>query len=85
MIDEQPIVIEFDDFKERFLQNTKDEAGSYLTVADIYGYKLLEGYGYRFLRLNKFTIGSDPAQTLDMYLSELVKTPSWPSDNGFVA
>ncbi len=88
MVDSQPLVVEFDDFKDRFLQNgknDKDNSGTYLTAQDIYAYKLLEGYGYRFLRLNKFSVGSDPAQTLDKYLSEMIKTPSWPSDNGFVA
>lgn len=86
VVDDRPIVIEFDDFKERFLQNGKHEkdSGAYLTAQDIYGYKLLEGYGYRFLRLNKFTLGSDPVRALDSYLGELMKTPSWPSDNGFV-
>lgn len=83
-VDSRPIVIEFDDFKERFLQNSKEDA-AYLSPQDIYGYKLLEGYGYRFLRLNKFNIGSDPVRTLDTYLNDLVKTPSWPADNGFVA
>lgn len=85
MIDEQPIVIEYDDFKERFLQNSKDGGNTYLSAQDIYGYKLLEGYGYRFLRLNKFNIGDNPVDTLDQYLNELVRTPSWPLDNGFVA
>lgn len=88
MIDNRPLVVEFDDFKDRFLQNSKSDkenAGTYLTAQDIYGYKILEGYGYRFLRLNKFSAGTDPTQTLDKYLSEMVKTPTWPSDNGFVA
>lgn len=83
-VDARPIVIEFDDFRERFLQNTKEDT-PYLSPQDIYGYKLLEGYGYRFLRLNKFNIGSDPVRTLDTYLNDLVRVPSWPADNGFVA
>lgn len=88
MIDERPLVIEYDDFKERFLQNgktDKDNGSTYLTAQDAYGYKLLEGYGYQFVRLNKFTIGNDPSETLDTYLNELVRTPTWAADNGFVA
>ncbi|MFZ2544649.1 MAG: AAA domain-containing protein [Candidatus Saccharimonadales bacterium] len=87
-VNDKQIVIEFDDFKDRFLQNSKNDkdfGGIYLTAEDVYGYEILGGYGYRFLRLNKFNIGIDPAHTLDTYLNDLVSDPSWPSDNGFVA
>lgn len=86
MVDDRPIVVEFDDFKDKFLQNnTKSKAGTYLSEQDAYAYKQLEGYGYRFVRLNKFNIGDNPVHTLDTYLSELAKVPTWPRDNGFVA
>ena len=84
-VEDKPIIVEFDDLKDRLLKNDSETNGAYLSDDDIYAYKLLEGYGYRFLRLNKFTVGSDPVRTLDMHLNELLKTPSWPSDNGFTA
>lgn len=87
MFDEEPIVIEFDEFKEHFLRVEKDngEVGStYLTAPDVYSHMVLETYGYRFLRLNKFNIGGDPTRTLDTHLSNIIRTPSWPADNGFV-
>jgi hypothetical protein len=79
--------VEFDDFKDKFLQSSKgikSKGGAYLSEQDAYAYKQLEGYGYRFLRLNKFNIGDNTVHTLDTYLSELVKVPTWPRDNGFV-
>ena len=40
---------------------------------DVYRQKVLEGYGYKFLRINKFNIGKDPIETLDNRLQNLVK------------
>jgi very-short-patch-repair endonuclease len=40
---------------------------------DIYRQKVLEGYGYKFLRINRFNIGDDPIETLDSRLQNLVK------------
>jgi hypothetical protein len=34
---------------------------------------VLEGYGYRFLRINRFNLGRDPVKTLDDRLSKLAQ------------
>ena len=34
---------------------------------------MLEGYGYRFLRINKFNIGNDPIKTLNERIENLIK------------
>ena len=40
---------------------------------DIYRQKILEGYGYKFLRINKFNIGDDPIQSLNDRLQKMTK------------
>lgn len=39
---------------------------------DIYRQKVLEGYGYRFLRINRFNLTEDPVPTLNSRILELV-------------
>ena len=47
--------------------------GFYMKDDDIYRQKVLEGYGYKFLRINRFNIGDDPIETLNNRLQNLVK------------
>jgi superfamily I DNA and/or RNA helicase/very-short-patch-repair endonuclease len=75
----QKIVIEYDGFKEHFVNlDEVDESnyGSYMKEDDIYRQKVLEGYGYKFLRINRFNIGKDPMETLNNRLQNLVKKNS---------
>ena len=70
------IIIEYDGFKEHFTDfNEVNESNHefYLKAEDVYRQKILEGYGYRFLRINKFNIGKNPVETLDLRLNQLVK------------
>jgi len=72
----QKIVIEYDGFKEHFID--RDEVNesnftSYLKAEDVYRQKVLEGYGYKFLRLNKFNLGREPVKQLDGLLADIVK------------
>lgn len=72
----QKIVIEYDGFNEHFID--RDEVNetnheSYLKAADVYRQKVLEGYGYKFLRLNKFNLGKEPIKELDGLLANVVK------------
>ena len=72
----QKIVIEYDGFKEHFID--RDEVNetnyeNYLNASDIYRQKVLEGYGYKFLRLNKFNLGKEPVKELDGLLANIVK------------
>jgi very-short-patch-repair endonuclease len=73
---EHKIIIEYDGFREHF--KDIDEINEfnyqdYHTDSDVYRQKVLESYGYKFLRINKFNIGSDPISTLNDRISALVK------------
>ena len=70
------IVIEYDGFKEHFVDREEVNESNYkyyMKDDDIYRQKVLEGYGYKFLRINRFNIGDDPIETLDNRLQNLVK------------
>jgi ssDNA-binding Zn-finger/Zn-ribbon topoisomerase 1 len=73
---EHKIVIEYDGFREHF--EDIDEINEfnyehYYSDEDVYREKVLEGYGYKFLRINKFNIGDNPIETLDERIGKLVK------------
>jgi hypothetical protein len=40
--------------------------------ADVERQKILEGYGYKFLRLNRFNVGDNPVLTLDERIRTLI-------------
>jgi len=73
------IIIEYDGFNEHFghfTQNTDvDEFNydSYYTAAHVEREKVLEGYGYKFLRINRFNLGTDPIATLNERLLDLTR------------
>lgn len=72
----QKIIIEYDGFEWHFTD--RDEVNetnyeSYLKPADEYRRRVLEGYGYKFLRLNKFNLGKEPIKELDGLLADVVK------------
>ncbi len=77
------IIITYDEFKANFLSGSKDLQTNYLTTTDIYDQKILETYGYTFLRLNKFNLGSKPAETLNKLLQRATTQSSWARDNGY--
>ena len=73
---EHKIIIEYDGFKEHF--EDIDEVNElnyehYYSDEDVYRQKVLESYGYKFLRINRFNIGANPIQTLDDRIAKLVK------------
>lgn len=73
---EHKIIIEYDGFREHF--SNVDEVNEfnyqdYYSDDDIYREKVLESYGYRFLRINKFNIGSNPISILNERINSLVK------------
>jgi very-short-patch-repair endonuclease len=73
---EQKIIIEYDGFKEHFMDRKEVNEFNYkyyMKDCDVYRQKILEGYGYKFLRINRFNIGVDPVKTLDNRLQNLVK------------
>lgn len=73
------IIIEYDGFKEHFIDRNDVNVSnheSYLKEEDVYRQKVLEGYGYKFLRLNKFNLGKEPVKELDGLLADVVKKKS---------
>lgn len=74
------IIIEYDGFSEHFghfTQNADVDAfnyDSYYTAAHVEREKVLEGYGYKFLRINRFNLGEDPVLTLNERLLGLTRS-----------
>lgn len=76
------IVIEYDGFQEHFKDTEVVNAHNYkdyYSDGDVYRQKVLESYGYKFLRINRFNVGENPIKTLDDRLARLVRDE--PSDN----
>ena len=76
---DRKFVIEYDGFREHF----KDLPGinatnyqNYYSDEDVYRQKVLEGYGYDFLRLNRFNVGENPIATFDRRLRSLLENNS---------
>lgn len=76
---EHKIIIEYDGFREHF--KNLDEVNEfnyndYYNDEDVYREKVLESYGYKFLRINKFNSGDNPIETLNERLEDLLKKKS---------
>ena len=57
------LIIEYDGFVEHFVdrQNVNEfNYSHYYSEKDIEREKILEGYGFPFMRFNKFNLGKDP-------------------------
>lgn len=71
------IIIEYDGFMEHFGDSAsvvnESNYEDYYSAEDVYRQHVLEGYGYRFIRINKFNLGDDPVETLDSRIQEIVK------------
>jgi len=70
------IIIEYDGFHEHF----KNIGGinelnywRYYSDVDIYREKVIESYGYKFLRINRFNVSANPVETLSKRITSLVK------------
>ena len=73
------VVIEYDGFAEHFTNLGQIHSGNwehYYKPEDIERQMVIESYGYRFLRLNRFNLGKDPITVLSSRLYELAKTAS---------
>ena len=74
---ENKIIIEYDGFKEHFHdldQVNEFNYSEYYSEDDLYRQKVLESYGYKFLRINKFNIGKNPVVALNERIAGLIKT-----------
>lgn len=68
------IIIEYDGFEFHFDERSRVDTSnwkSYLTAADVERECVLESYGYKMLRINRFNVGHDPVETLDARLHEM--------------
>ncbi|MFA6525385.1 MAG: AAA domain-containing protein [Patescibacteria group bacterium] len=72
---EHKVIIEYDGFREHFMDIdgiTEFNFDSYYKEEDVYRQKVLEGYGYKFLRINKFNVGNKPIEVLNERILKLV-------------
>ena len=68
------VIVEYDGFEHHFKNKDRVDASNwrhYLTDGDVERECILEGYGYKMLRINRFNIGKDPISTLDQRLTDL--------------
>lgn len=81
------IILEYDGFKEHFT-SLKDVSefnyASYYKDEDVFRERVLEGYGYKFLRINRFNVGSNPIDVLDGRLRGLVRNNAVGTNPSFV-
>ena len=73
---ENKVVIEYDGFHEHFQDTEVVNAynyQNYYSDGDVYRQKVLESYGYKFLRINKFNVGKNPIATLNERIERLLK------------
>jgi very-short-patch-repair endonuclease len=74
---EHKIIIEYDGFQEHF--KNIDEVSEfsyqyYYSDEDVYREKVLESYGYKFIRINRFNVGKNPIVTLDERIGKAIKS-----------
>ncbi|MFV8817124.1 AAA domain-containing protein [Haliea sp. E17] len=69
----QQVIVEYDGFEFHFEKNRAINSGNwqhYLLESDVEREAILEGYGYKMLRVNRFNIGNDPISSLDKRLND---------------
>ena len=73
------VIIEYDGFAEHFVNRDMVTSANYdqfYKASDIERQFIIESYGYKFLRLNRFNLGDDPITTLSVRLYQLVEDAS---------
>lgn len=73
------IIIEYDGFAEHFTNHDIVHEGNYESFyrpQDIERQLVIESYGYKFLRVNRFNLGQDPVDTLSGRLAALAGAPA---------
>jgi very-short-patch-repair endonuclease len=71
------IIFEYDGFNEHIEEGNRQHVDSsnfdsYLKEEDIYRQKVLESYGYEFIRLNRFNVGSNPVEYVNNRIEQLL-------------
>ncbi|MCU0666901.1 MAG: AAA domain-containing protein [Candidatus Omnitrophica bacterium] len=72
---EHKIIIEYDGFSTHFIDHSAINGSNYrcyYSDDDLYREKVLESYGYKFLRINRFNVGKNPIATLNERLERLI-------------
>ncbi len=67
------VIVEYDGFEFHFERQDRIDSSNwqhYLLEADVEREAVLEGYGYKMIRVNRFNLGDDPISVLDDRLSE---------------
>jgi len=80
---EHKIIIEYDGFREHFKDIewvNKFNWQNYYTDSDVYREKVIEGYGYKFLRINRFNVGDNPILMLNERIENLIKNGTRKND-----
>lgn len=78
------VIIEYDGFAEHFIERQKIHNGNwdhYYRPEDIERQMVIESYGYKFLRLNRFNLGDDPIESLSKRLYDLIDVASKADDD----
>ena len=73
------IIIEYDGFEYHFRNKemvNELNYNHYYNEDDVYREKVLEGYGYTFLRINRFNLGKEPIVTLNERIEKIVQKKS---------
>lgn len=81
------VIIEYDGFLEHFTEHKRIHVGNYdayYRPEDIERQMVLESYGYKFLRVNRFNVGRDPVLTLSKRLTALVEAEASAEVHGVV-
>lgn len=74
--DSEKIILEYDGFEFHFRDRdfvTDENFDQYYTEGHLERQLVLESYGYRFIRLNRFNCSDDPVRFLDSELERVVK------------
>lgn len=77
------IIIEYDGFLEHFTETegvNEFNYQEYYSENDLYRQKVLESYGYKFIRINRFNAGKNPFLTLSDRLAKAIKDESKPNN-----
>ena len=72
------IIVEYDGFEHHFDTNRSSEIDEfnwedYLNESDVEREKVLESYGYRMLRINRFNVGNEPVTELNSRINLLLE------------
>jgi AAA domain len=81
------VVIEYDGFEYHFKKGVPVDVTNhdrYLHEADVERQLTLESYGYRFLRLNRFNLGTDPVARLSERLEQIAASARRADSTGAV-